>query len=205
MNSPKVCLRKLHAILAFGVALCIFSSPVDAVADLTIEVRPPGILIIPPETASEIEVIVRNNGPDTATNVGVRTSDTLVFPIGYIRFLVAASQPACDFQTTDLISPDGQITLLYSFTIGSMPTNSEYRCFLGVQGLWRQRDNFTMRSGAFDIGPGAFDPDFDNSVVSKRFLARSPIALPLDAPALLGLLLGVVGTGLWQVRQRINA
>ena len=183
--------KKFLMLVAVAVFWSLSASA--QVSDLSLRIAGNGGSFLPPGQMRDIEVIVRNDGPDTATNIRVMTFEFLISPIGEVWIEPPTEGPACALQYTDFTTPSGQLFFFASFGVPALVPGAESSCRVSIRAIGVGRDSYNVRMGVTDISPDSTDPNFSNNIGSFLFLFNQAIALPMVAlPGIAFIVIGVV-------------
>lgn len=178
--------------MVFSALSC--STANASVSDLSVEITPNGPSYLAPGAVRDIEVIIRNHGPDPTRSVAAVTSSFFTTPIGEVDLVQPPSANACQLMYTDLTIPPNQEVLFASFAPPNIGVDSEFRCSIRVIALARGVRSYTLAISSRDVAPDAFDPVLENNIGRFTF-SFAPPAVPLTFHPSIALVI-IVGIGI---------
>lgn len=173
--------RPTFICFAFSFIMWLLFTPSIAsssISDLSIELIPNGPSFLAPGTFREIEVVIRNAGPDATIFAGGFNSPFRTFPIGEVDLLNVQNASGCSLRYTDLLIPPNQEIFFSSFILPTIEANAEYRCTIRILAIGRGVRSYSLQISTRDIGDGAIDPNPDNNSTAFIFSFEPP-GIPL--------------------------
>lgn len=161
--------RKILLTAWFIVTLAFSAKTAAVVTDLSLEILSNEPSFIAPGQRRDLELLIRNNGPELANSVAVVSGGYLISPIGEILVDPPISGISCPLQYTDFVTPSGQTLELFFFAVPPLNPGSEFRCKVSVLALGRGVTFYNLQIGVSDVGAGYIDTNPSNNIASFVF------------------------------------
>lgn len=179
------------ALPILALALTLSPQGRAGISDLSVSINPNGPSFIAPGSFRDIDVVIRNHGPDQATAITAMSSQFLLFPVGEVYLADPPDQSACGLIYTDFLIPPNQEGEFASFTPPPIDAGSEFRCSIRVIALARGTLSYNLAISVKDIAKGAIDPDISNNISSFHIAFLPPaVELPNNPLSALLIILG---------------
>lgn len=167
--------------MRYLTCLALFMSSTAAsasVSDVSIEIVPNGPAYLEPGQRRDVDIIIRNQGPDSADDIVAMTAEFRGAPIGDVVIEPSVNGTPCPFQYTDFVTPGGQSLFIATFVAPPVATGSEYSCKASIFAVARGVTFYDFRIGVNNITKGASDPNTTNNVATFRFTFALVTQLP---------------------------